>query len=145
MPGSNLSCQRQQHLEVTISASFPLGTRGLNEIDANIIDDIWIDDPSQKGYKLPPIGHFIPDKRYYFFFEFEVPPGTPPWGRIQFRAKFFLDGVHVATRSFLPGTMNGQNYGNFDYVFPTEGKHHIEIKGFNSKSMDIEVKKPPGQ
>jgi hypothetical protein len=128
-----------------ISVSGPVWTRGLNEIDADILGDIWIDDPSQKGYRLPPIGHFIPDKRYYFFFEFDVPPGTPPWGRIQFRAKFFLDGVLVATRSFLPGTLNGQNYGNFDYVFTAEGKHHIEIMGSNSKSMDIEVKKPRGQ
>lgn len=127
-----------------ISVSGPLWTRGLNEIDANILGDIWIDDPSQRGYRLPPIGHFIPDKRYYFFFEFDVPPGTPPWGRTQFRAKFFLDGVLIATRSFLPGTLNGQNYGNFDYVFAGEGTHHIEITGSNSKSMDIEVKKPPG-
>jgi hypothetical protein len=126
-----------------ISVGSPQEPQRLNEIDANIISDIWIDDPSQKGYKVPPIGHFIPDKRYYFFFEFDVPPGTPQWGMAQFRAKFFLDGGLVATRSFMPGVMNGQNYGIFDYLFPAEGKHHIEIAGSNTRTMDIEVKQPP--
>lgn len=49
------------------------------------------------------------------------------------------------TRSFLPGAGSGKNYGNINYVFPAEGKHHIEISGINAKSMDIEVKKPPVQ
>ena len=42
----------------------------------------------------------------------------------------------------MPGAMNGRNYGNFNYVFPEEGKHHIEIRGINAKTMDLEVKKP---
>lgn len=125
-----------------ISVSGPQGIRGLNDIDANIISEIWIDDPSQKWYRLPPIGHFIPDRRYSFFYEFEVPPGTPRWGR-QFRAKFFIDGKLVDIRSFLPGAMDGQNYGAFEFVFTAEGKYHIEITGINTRSMDIEVKKPP--
>lgn len=126
-----------------ISVGSPQEPVRLGEIDANITSDIWIDDPSQKGYKVPPIGHFIPDKRYHFFFEFDVPPGTPQWGRTQFRAKFFLDGSLIATRSFMPGSMNGQNYGSFDYLFPAEGNHHIEIAGANARTMDIEVKQPP--
>jgi len=120
-------------------------TRRIREIDATIIGDLWIDNPNERGYKVPPIGYFIPEKRYYFSFEFDVPPGTPQWGGPQFRAEFFIDGTLIDTRSFLPGAGNGMNYGNFDYVFPAEGKHHIEIKGANTKSMDIEVKKPPGQ
>jgi len=120
----------------------PQRIRGIIEIDADIIQEIWIDDPYNQGYRIPPIGHFIPDKRYHFFFEFDVPPGTPSWGRIQFRASFFIDGVNSATSSFMPGAMNGRNYGNFNYVFQEEGKHHIEIRGVNTKTMDIEVKKP---
>jgi hypothetical protein len=119
------------------------GTGRFREIDATLLGDLWIDNPNEKGYKVPPIGYFIPEKRYFFCFEFDVPPGTPQWGGPQFRAKFFLDGELIDTRSFLPGAGSGKNYGNFDYVFPAEGKHNIEISGVNAKSMDIEVKKPP--
>jgi hypothetical protein len=119
------------------------GTRRIREIDATIIGDLWIDNPYERGYKIPPIGYFIPEKRYYFCFEFDVPPGTPQWGGPQFRAQFFIDGTLIDTRSFMPGAGNGMNYGNFDHVFPAEGNHHIEIKGANVKSMDIEVKEPP--
>ena len=72
-----------------------------------------------------------------------MPPGTPQWGGPQFRADFLVDGALIDTHRYLPGAQNGNNYGNFDYAFPTEGKHHIEIRGVNSKSMDIEVKKSP--
>ena len=128
-----------------IPGSGTMGTARFREIDATITGDLWIDSPNEKGYKVPPIGYFIPEKRYFFCFEFDVPPGTPQWGGPQFRAQFFIDGTLTDTRSFLPGAGNGKNYGNFDYVFPDEGKHHIEIKGANTKSLDIEVKRPPGQ
>lgn len=113
------------------------------DIDATIIGNLWIDSPNERGYSVPPSGFFIPEKRYFFCFEFDVPPGTPQWGGPQFRADFLVDGALIDTHRYLPGAQNGNNYGNFDYAFPTEGKHHIEIRGVNSKSMDIEVKKSP--
>jgi hypothetical protein len=125
-----------------IPGSGTMGTARSREIDATIIGDLWIDSPNERGYKIPPIGYFIPEKRYFFCFEFDVPLGTPQWGGPQFRAQFFIDGTLIDTHSFLPGASNGKNYGNFYYVFPDEGKHHIEIKGANTKSLDIEVKRP---
>lgn len=128
-----------------IPGSSTTGTARSREIDATILGDLWIDSPNERGYNVPPIGYFIPKKRHFFCFEFDVPPGTPQWGGPTFRTQFFMDGTLIDTRSFLPGASNGKNYGNFDYVFPTEGKHHIEIRGANMKSLDIEVKRPPGQ
>jgi hypothetical protein len=118
---------------------------GIEKTAADIISEIWIDDPSQKGYRVPPIGYFIPDKRYYFFFEFAVPPGTPSWGRTEFQAGFYIDGKPVCEpRSFMPGYMNGKNYGVFDYRFESEGTFTIEIRGATAKTMNIIVKRPPG-
>jgi len=132
----------------TASGQIPVsgrpGTARSREIDATITGDLWIDSPNERGYSLPPIGYFIPEKRYYFCFEFDVPPGTPQWGGPQFRAQFFIDGTLIDTRSFLPGAGSGKNYGTFDFVFTDEGKHHIEIRGTNVKSLDVEVKRPPG-
>jgi hypothetical protein len=131
-------------LPVTVS-ELPWVHRGLDEVDADIISEIWIDDPTQKGYRVPQIGYFIPDKRYYFFFEFAVPPGTPSWGRTQFRARFSVDNRQVGdAKSFMPGSMNGRNYGVFDYKFDKEGTFPVEIRGENIKKMDVTVKKPPG-
>lgn len=113
------------------------------DIDATIIGNLWIDSPNERGYSVPPSGFFIPEKRYFFCFEFDVPPGTPQWGGPQFRADFLVDGALIDTHRYLPGAQNGNNYGNFDYAFTAEGKHHIEIRGINSKRMDIEVKKSP--
>ncbi len=118
---------------------------GIDKTPADIISEIWIDDPSQKSYRIPPIGYFIPGKRYYFFFEYAVPPGTPSWGRTEFQAGFYIDGKPACEpRSFMPGYMNGKNYGVFDYRFESEGTFTIEIRGATAKSMDVVVKRPPG-
>lgn len=124
-----------------ITVSVPPLRRGFNNIDAEILGRIWIDDPTNKGLRVPPIGHFIPDNMYHFFFEFAVPPGTDPWGMTQFRAHFMVNGKEVADQSFMPGHMGGKNYGVFDYIFRDLGTFRIEIKGAGApKSMDIEVK-----
>ena len=127
--------------QVTVSGS-PWLAGGLDNVDAEIISDIWIDDPTMKGYKCPPIGHFIPDKRYYFFFEFAVPPGTPSWGLTQFRARFLIDGQKIDENSFLPGYMNGRNYGVFNHIFKEQKTFRVEIQGLTSKVMDVVVKNP---
>jgi len=130
--------------EVQISVSGPQKAHGSDEIPADIVSDIWIDDPAQKGYRLPPTGYFIQNKRYYFFFEFAVPPGTPSWGRTQFRAQFFIDGGKEDERSFLPGSMNGNNYGVFEYTFKKEKDYTIGIRGLTTKTMKVRVGKPKG-
>lgn len=118
---------------------------GIDKTAAEIISEIWIDDPVNKWYRLPPIGHFITGKRYYFFFEFSVPPGIPSWGRTEFGARFYIDGKQVGDpRSFMPGYMNGKNYGVFDHIFEAAGQYTIEIRGANTKSMQVEVRKPAG-
>jgi hypothetical protein len=122
----------------------PAGPAGARNIDATIIGDLWIDSPTERiSARVPPIGYFIPEKWYHFCFEFDVPPGTPQWGGPSFQAHLFIDGTLIATNSFLPGAGNGKNIGCFDYVFRGEGNHHLEIRGANTKSMDIEVKWPP--
>jgi hypothetical protein len=111
------------------------------EVPADITGPMWIDDPNMRYYRVPPIGHFIPKKRYYFFFEYEVPPGTPSWGRTQFAARLYINDKAVGDKkSFLPGYMNGKNYGVFDHTFDDPGKFTIEIRGNNAVKMDIEVK-----
>jgi hypothetical protein len=125
--------------QITVTA--PTWAQDLNEIDAEIKGDIWIDDPSQRNYRCPPIGYFLPGKRYHFFYEFEVTPGTPAWGLTQFRASFYVDGVKIRNLSVLPGYINGQNYGVFDYVFEAEKTYRIEIRGCNTAGMDVPVKR----
>ena len=130
--------------EITVSTPLWVHDK-IEKTGAEIISEIWIDDPSQKGYRVPPIGYFIPDKRYYFFFEFAVPPGTSSWGRTEFQAGFFIDGKQACEpKSFMPGYMNGKNYGVFDYRFESEGTFTVEIRGATIKSMDVVVKRPPG-
>ncbi|HEX3001311.1 MAG TPA: IPT/TIG domain-containing protein [Methanoregula sp.] len=126
----------------TLLINEPRLTRGQNNIPADIISDIWIDDPSQKGLKVPPIGYFIPENMYHFFFEYAVPAGTPSWGHTQFRARFLVDGVEVDDRSFMPGHLNGRNYGVFDYTFTELRDYTIEIRGASAKEMMIRVGKP---
>jgi hypothetical protein len=124
-----------------ITISQPPVRHGFNNVDADILGEIWIDDPSMKGYRIPPIGHFIPDNMYHFFFEFAVPPGTDPWGMTQFRAHFLVNGKEMMDQSFMPGHMGGKNYGVFDYRFRELGTYKIEIKGADSpKFIDVVVK-----
>jgi hypothetical protein len=114
--------------------------QGIDKIDADIISEIWIDDPTNKAYRLPPIGHFVTGKRYYFFFEFAVPPGTPSWGLTEFQASLFINGtIGGGPKSFMPGHLNGKNYGVFDYVFNTAGDYVVEIRGAMTKSMNVHV------
>ena len=83
---------------------------------------------------------------YYFFFEFAVPPGTPSWGRTEFQARFYVEGNLTGDpRSFLPGYMNGKNYGVFDHVFNAAGAYTVEIRGATTKTMKVEVKRPAGE
>lgn len=113
---------------------------GIDKIDADIISEIWIDDPTNKAYRLPPIGHFVTGKRYYFFFEFAVPSGTPSWGLTEFQANLFINGSSVGgPKSFMPGHLNGKNYGVFDYVFKTAGDYIVEIRGVTTKSINVHV------
>jgi hypothetical protein len=125
--------------QITVTA--PSWARGLNEIDAEIKGAIWIDDPSQKNYRCPLIGYFVVGKRYHFFFEFEVKEGTPAWGRTQFKATFYVDGVKIRDLSVLPGYINGQNYGVFDYVFDDEKTYTIQIQGANKVEMKVDARR----
>jgi hypothetical protein len=112
-------------------------------IDADIIGEIWIEDPNQKMYRCPPIGYFIPNKRYYFFFEFAVPPGTPSWGSTLFRADFVVDGMKLNEQSFMPGNLNGKNYGVFYHEFKSDGEHLVEICGKKTVALKVQVKSRP--
>lgn len=130
--------------EITVNAP-PWIHNGIDTTGADIISEIWIDDPAGKGCRVPPIGYFIPDKRYYFFFEFAVPPGTPSWGRTKFEAGLYIDGRLIGEpRSFMPGYLNGKNFGVFDHRFEAEGTFKIEIRGATTKSMEVVVRRPPG-
>jgi len=130
--------------EVPLCVSESQWSQGLREVPAEIISEIWIDDISRKGYCIPPIGYFITGTRYHFLFEFTVPPGTLSWGQTLFTATFHVDGIRKGKEGFLPGNMNGENYGFFAYTFADEGKYTIEIRGATVKSMTADVRTPPG-
>lgn len=130
--------------EGTIRVSESQWTGGFSEIPADIVSDIWIDDITQKGYRIPPIGYFITDRQYHFFFEFAVPPGTPSWGDTTFKAQFYVNGNRKKESVFMPGNMNGNNYGFFDYTFTAEGTYTLEIRGATIKSMTVDAREPPG-
>lgn len=120
----------------------PAWAQKIKDIDATILGKIWIDDMYNKGDQVPqPLGYFLPGTKYFFFYEFDVPAGTPQWGLTQFKTSFYVDGVKVKDLSVLPGYLNGNNYGVFEYSFDAEKTYHIEIRGSNTVSMDAVVKR----
>jgi len=130
---------------INISGEEWFKREGIELVPAEIISEIWIDDPGNKGYKKPPIGYFIPNKRYSFFFEFEVPPGTGAWDT-KFTAGFYIDGIKTGEKGkFLPGHLNGKNYGVFQHKFPKNGTYNIEIRGLTTKTMTIHVGPPESE
>ncbi|HOW34415.1 MAG: hypothetical protein BWY45_02668 [Euryarchaeota archaeon ADurb.Bin294] len=112
----------------------------MTRIKAEIIGDIWIDDVYQRGPSVPPIGYFIPDKRYYFVYEFDVPENTPSWGT-EFTTDFLINGVVINSQGCVPGASNGKNYGVYYTTFKEEGEYLIEISGKNKKQLNVVVKK----
>jgi len=114
----------------------------MERVRAEIIGDIWIDDVYGRGASVPPIGYFIPNKRYYFVYEFDVPEGTPSWGT-DFVTDFLINGKVINTQGFPPGAQNGKNYGVYYNTFTDEGDYLIEIRGKNMKQLKVVVKKSP--
>jgi hypothetical protein len=107
--------------------------------DAEIVGEIWIDDPWNRFSRLPKIGYFITGEHYHFLYEFRVPPGTPEWG-VAFRTKFFVNGEEKNSHEMPPGAIDGMNEGSYVYVFDKSGPFDIEIRGQNSKYFHGEVK-----
>lgn len=62
----------------------------------------------------------------------------------QFKAQLWINGELVGKKQDLSGG-GPQTYTFFAHKFPAPGTYKVEVRGKNSKSVDVTIKNPPVQ
>ena len=94
-------------------------------------------DESGKVYFFPNISVSIG-----YWFDNEGIPSSD-WNT-HFTAKLFVNDSLIETKQVLSGG-GPQTYSFFAYKFPAPGTYKVEVRGKNSKSLDVTIKNPPVQ
>ena len=108
---------------------------------AEIVGDLWSDNPGTPGAWDQPNGFRDISRFFHVFYKFKVPPGTDPYGRTLFKTEIWIDGNLVRERSDMPNPMPEGNIGAYWHKFDDEGIHRIEVRGANTVTRDILIKK----